>query len=44
MRSPFERTFLFLGYICGPLVDKWVDDQIQDVYQYIQGNVDPNAD
>ena len=44
MRSPFERTFLFLGYIRGPLVDKWVDDQIQDVYQYIQGNVDPNAD
>ena len=44
MRNPFERTFLFLGYIRGPLVDKWVDDQIQDVYQYIQGNVDPNAD
>ena len=43
MRSPFERTFLFLGYIRGPLVDKWVDDQIQDVYRYIQGNVDPNA-
>ena len=40
MRSPFERTFLFLGYIRGPLVDKWVDDQIQDVYRYIQGNVD----
>ena len=43
MRSPFERTFLFLGYIRGPLVDKWVDDQIQDVYRYIQGNVDPNT-
>ena len=44
MRNPFERTFLFLGYIRGPLVDKWVDDQIQDAYQYIQRNIDPNAD
>ena len=44
MRSPFERTFIFLGYIRGPHVDKWVDDQIQEVYRYIQGSVNPNVD
>ena len=44
MRNPFERTFLFLGYIRGPHIDKWVDNQIQEVYNYIQGSIDPNAD
>ena len=44
MRSPFEQTFIFLGYIRGTHIDKWVDDQIQEVYRYIQGNADPNAD
>ena len=43
MKNPFKRTFLFLGYIRGPHVDKWVDDQIQEVYNYIQGSIDPNA-
>ena len=44
MRNPFERTFIFLGYIWGPHVDKWVDGQIQAIYQYVQGNVDPHSD
>ena len=44
MRNPFERTFIFLGYIRGPHVDKWVDDQIQEVYNYVQASVDLNAD
>ena len=43
MRNPFKRTFIFLGYIRGPHIDKWVDDQIQEVYQYIQRSVDLNA-
>ena len=43
MQNPFKRTFLFLGYIRGPHIDKWVNDQIQEVYNYVQGNVDPNA-
>ena len=43
MQNPFERTFLFLGYIRGPHVDKWVDDQIQEVYNYVQASIDPNA-
>ena len=44
MQNPFERTFLFLGYIRGPHVDKWVNDQIQEVYNYVQASIDPNAD
>ena len=43
MQNPFERTFLFLGYIRGPHVNKWVDDQIQEVYNYVQASIDPNA-
>ena len=43
MRNPFERTFIFLGYIRGPHVDKWVDDQIQEIYRYTQTSMDLNA-
>jgi hypothetical protein len=44
MRNPLERTLIFLGYVRGPNVDKWVDDQITETHNYIRGNVDPNCD
>ena len=44
MRNPLERALIFLGYVRGPHVDKWVDDQIQETHDYIRNNVDPDCD
>ena len=44
MRNPFIRTFIFLGYIRGPHVHKWVDNQTQEVYCYVWESINLNAD
>ena len=44
MRNPLERTLIFLGYVRGPQVDKWVDDQIQEIYRYVWENIDSDSD
>lgn len=43
MHNPLERALIFLGYVWGPQVDKWVDDQIQETHKYIRNNVGPNC-
>ena len=44
MRNPLEQALIFLGYVRGPHVDKWVDDQIQETHNYIRNNADPDCD